>query len=138
MTTDSTVQLDDRTFLTQFENQTLDPVHFDHIGHLRLAWLYLNSQDVEDAVQAVCTGIDAYASSLGAHTKFHLTITDALVRIMAQRLEQRPGKSWADFLEDNNDLVRDAVGVLSKHFSRELLFSETARTTLVKPDLRPL
>ena len=130
--------IDDNTFLTQFENQTLSPIHFRHIGHLRLAWLYLNRHDVETAIGLVCSGIQAYAESLGATTKFHLTITDAIVRIMAKRVDAMAKKEWDLFLDENRDLVEDALSVLSQYFSKDRLFSEEARTSLVQPDIKPL
>ena len=131
-------QITDTEFLTQFENQTLSPVHFKHIGHLRLAWLYLNNNDVDTAVKLICSGIQAYAESLGASTKFHLTITDAIARIMAKRIEIMSEKTWDLFLSENSDLVEDALSVLYQYFSKELLFSEEARISLVQPDIRPL
>ncbi len=130
-------QLNDTDFLAQFENQTLNPKHFNHVGHLRLAWLYLNQYDVETAVQRSCSGIQTYATSLGATTKFHFTITDALVRIMAQRIAQMPVKQWTIFLNENSDLVDNAISVLTQHFSKDVLFSEQARQTVVQPDKRP-
>ena len=134
----STEQLSDQAFLAQFESQTLAPIHFKHVGHLRLAWLYLSRNDVETAVQLVCSGIRAYAESLGASTKFHLTITDTLVRIVAKRINNMQEKVWELFLNENRDLVEDAISVLLQYFSKDLLFSETARISLVQPDLRPL
>ena len=122
----------------QFRNQTLNPVHFNHIGHLRLSWIYLTHHDLETSVQGVCTGIEAYAESLGVRDKFHLTITDSLVRIMSKRLDAMTNKSWQSFLDQNKDVVDNAIAVLLQHFSRELLFSEQARTTLVAPDIRPI
>ena len=130
--------LSDKTFLTQFQNQTLSPVHFNHIGHLRLAWLYLTHHDVETAVQRVSAGIKAYAESLGATTKFHTTITDSIVRIMAKRVEQMEQKEWQLFLEHNKDLVDNSVSVLLQFYSKDLLFSETARTSLMQPDIKPI
>ena len=124
--------------MTQFENQTLNSIHFKHIGHLRLAWLYLNSNDVDTAIKLICSGIQAYAESLGATTKFHLTITDAIVRIMAKRVGAMAEKKWDLFLDENNDLVEDALSVLHQYFSKDILFSEEARISLVQSDIRPL
>ena len=136
MNTDSaTQQLDDEEFLTQFKNQTLGPDQFNHIGHLRLSWLYLNSNDVETAVKLVCSGIQAYAISLGVAEKFNLTITDTIVRIIATRIEAMPERKWEIFLDENRDLVEDALSLLSQYFSKEVLFSEEARTSLVQPDI---
>jgi hypothetical protein len=47
-------------------------------------------------------------------------------------------KEWELFLLENQDLVNDAISVLDQHFSKGLLFSEQARTTLVQPDKKPL
>ena len=134
----STEPLSDQAFLTQFESQTLSPIHFKHVGHLRLAWLYLSRNDVDTAVQLVCSGIQAYAESLGASTKFHLTITDTLVRITAKRINRMKERVWQLFLDQNRDLVEDAISVLLQYFSKDVLFSETARLSLVQPDIRPL
>jgi hypothetical protein len=131
-------QLNDTEFFFQFENQTLDMRHFNHMGHLRLAWLYLSRYDVDTAVKLVCSSIQAYATRLGASRKFHLTITNALVRIMAKRRDNMQKKEWELFLLENQDLVNDAISVLDQHFSKGLLFSEQARTTLVQPDKKPL
>lgn len=131
-------QLTDSEFLSQFENQTLSPIYFKHIGHLRLTWLYLNSNDVETAVNLVSSGIQAYAESLGATTKFHRTITDAIVRIMAKRVDAMDEKAWDLFLAENNDLVDDALSVLYQYFSKDRLFSEEARRSLIQPDIKPL
>lgn len=130
--------LDDQTFIAKFENLSLDPEHFSHQGHLRIAWLYLQEHDLDTAVQLVCSGIKAYAESLGENTKFNVTITDALVRLMAQRMEFMEKKEWRRFLQLNPDLVEDSLSVLFQYYSEDLLFSETARTSLVEPDIRAI
>ena len=131
-------QLNDEDFLAQFEDQTLASKHFKHLGHLRLTWLYLLEHDVETSIALVNSGIQAYAKSVGAETKFHVTLTDAMVRIVAKRMAKMDQKDWQMFLKENYDLVDDAISVLSQHFSQELLFSETARVSLVPPDRMPL
>jgi hypothetical protein len=130
--------LSDDTFIKQFEDLSLSPDYFNHIGHLRIAWLYLHQNDLEQAINKVCTGINAYAISLGATEKFHLTITDSIVRIMAGRINVDKNQSWPMFLESNQDLVEDALAVLCEYFSRSLLLSELARLSLVKPDLKAI
>ncbi|MEM7334673.1 MAG: hypothetical protein AAF490_21535 [Chloroflexota bacterium] len=134
----STELLSNAEFLHQFNNQTLNPIHFNHVGHLRLAWIYLSHHDLETSVKGVCKGIEAYAESLGANTKFHITITDSLVRIMAKRLSLMTQKDWQSFLDQSSDMVEDAVSVLLQYFSKDLLFSESARTSLAKPDIQPI
>lgn len=122
----------DSDFMSQFEDLSLDPKHFNHLGHLRIAWLYLGHYDLNEANKRVCSGIKKYAESLGAKDKFNLTVTDSLVRIMAKRIDKT--QSWEEFLGANSDLVNDALSVLLKHFSEELLFSEKAKIELVEVD----
>lgn len=131
-------ELDDQTFIARFESQTLNPAHFTHVGHLRLAWLYLSRNDLDRALALVSSGIKAYAESQGAFEKFHLTITDALVRIIDCRMRAMKAKDWLSFLKENQDLVEDAQSILLEHFSRDSLFSDQARTSLVAPDRKPL
>ena len=137
-TNSTTEPLNDGEFLMQFKNKTLNPIHFNHVGHLRLSWIYLTHHDLETSIVGVCAGIKEYAESLGANTKFHITITDSLVRIMAKRLEAMAQEDWQSFLDQNRDMVDDAVSVLLQYFSKDLLFSESARTALVKPDIQPI
>ncbi|MGB0494900.1 MAG: hypothetical protein ACPGJI_00990 [Kangiellaceae bacterium] len=130
-------QISDNDFIEQFENKTLDPRYFNHIGHLRLAWLYLNTNNLQDAIQTSCFRIKAYATSLGATTKFNTTITSALLEIMNKRMKSTDTGSWELFLQQNRDLVNDALSILSQHYSIELIFSEQARLCFVEPDLSP-
>ena len=128
--------INDADFLKQFENTTLKPGYFNHIGHLRIAWLYLNTKNLEEAISATCSGIQAYATSHNEPKKFHKTITSALVIIMSQRISTMQEKNWQLFLQQNEDLVDDAISVLNKYYSNDNLFSEEARIDFVKPDIK--
>jgi hypothetical protein len=46
----------DDEFLAALDNCTLDAQHFNHLGHLRLAWLHLQRYDVDEAVARTCKG----------------------------------------------------------------------------------
>lgn len=126
----------DEDFISAVEDRTLDPALFDHVGHIRLACLNLQTKPLEEAIDATCTGIKAYAESLGATDKFHTTITVALVKIIDERMGA-PGEriDWRRFVEQNRDLVEDCLGVLGRYYSRERLFSEEAKAAALEPDL---
>ncbi len=132
------MKISDQSFISQFEKQTLDPCHFDHYGHLRLAWIYLNSYPLELAVEKVTRGISDYANSLGATDKFQHTLTEAIVRIMAERLKESEAGDLGNFLAANPDLVQDVLGLVKRYYSDALLASPTARERFVAPDLLPL
>ena len=131
-------QITDKAFLTQFENLTLDSQYFNHIGHVRLAWLYIHRYGLEVAMAKTFAGIPAYAGSLGAADKFHATITDAIVRIIAQRMATGDEDTWQAFIGNHADLVDDALAVIRQHYSQALLDTKQARLAVLQPDLAPI
>jgi len=131
-------QITDAEFVEQFEKQNLPPEYFDHIGHIRLARLYLLSYDLETAISRISQGIQDYAESLGATNKFHLTITDSIMRIIANRLALTESDEWHVFLKNNADIVEDSLSVLCQYFSKDKLMSERARTSLLSPDIKAI
>jgi hypothetical protein len=138
MTEEMTMQLNDDTYLEQFASRELGPEHFDHRGHLRMAWLHLARYDVDEASRRVCDGIRELAIKFGAPEKFNHTLSEALVRIMAGRMEGDGMKDFNAFLRANPGLVDDCLGVLAQHYSDERLQSTAARAGWVAPDRLPL
>jgi len=130
--------LDDNEFLNQFESLQLDKDYFNHLGHLRIAWIYLGQHPVDQASILVCKGIKAYAESLGAKDKFSLTVTDSLVRIMAKRRGVIEDRSWSRFQRWNQDLTEHALSVLHQYFTPERLAGSTAKVSLLAPDKNKL
>lgn len=128
--------LTDEQFLAGFDACALPPSAFDHRGHLRIAWILLQRYPYEEAVECTCGGIRAFANHLGVPGKYHRTLTEALVRLMAAGGASRLG--WGAFLAANPALVSDARGVLARHYSDACLAREVARTAFVPPDRAPL
>ncbi|NQZ32688.1 MAG: hypothetical protein HRU06_15580 [Oceanospirillaceae bacterium] len=131
-------RLTDDQFLQQFENHRLDPASFNHLGHLRLAWLYLTKYQYAVAVDKICTGIQTYALSLGASDKFNKTITIAILQMIYIRQQQFTYKSWPSFVTNNPDIIEDVLSLLLAHYSKERLCSNLAKATFVKPDIKPI
>ncbi|MEP1742450.1 MAG: hypothetical protein ABJI60_15270 [Kangiellaceae bacterium] len=126
--------LSDQQFIKEFEQLSLNPAHFNHLGHLRITWLYLNQHPIEQATEKVVSGIRQYATSLGAPDKFHMTMTRALVTIIANRCQPIANHSWNEFIEANQDLVNDAKALVGAYYSDAALESEIARREFVQPD----
>jgi len=126
------MHLDDEDCLRLFDAVALEPEHFDHRGHLRVAWLNLKRHDTDEACRRVCAGIRALAMKFGAPEKFNHTLTEALVRIMATRLKE--DEDFDAFMQANPDLVRDCPEVLGHYYSEERLHSDAARKGWVAPD----
>lgn len=132
------MNLVDKEFQIQFEGLSLPESQFDHIGHLRIAFIYLRQNDLADAIEKTCHGIDQYATSLGAADKFNHTLTEATVRIMASRIQSDQCDNFADFKSRNPDIVNNLKSVLSQHYDHHTLFGEQAKRQFVQPDKQPL
>ncbi|MCU7843495.1 MAG: hypothetical protein KZQ93_06610 [Candidatus Thiodiazotropha sp. (ex Monitilora ramsayi)] len=130
--------LDDTTYLDHFQRRDLGPEEFDHLGHLRMAWLHLNHYDFVEANKRVCEGIRDLALKFGAPGKFNYTLTEALMRIMARRMEVTAYRDFGHFLLENRDLLKDTQAVLARHYSEDCLNSRMARSGWVEPDLMPI
>jgi hypothetical protein len=128
----------DQEFARQLEDCTLPPAAFNHAGHVRLAWIYLQEMDFDDAIAAACDTIQRYAAHLGAAGKFHYTVTAALMAILHAGGAADRSLGWDAFRQRNTDVLRDARAALGKHYSGELLASDAARLCFVAPDRLPL
>jgi len=131
------MQTNEARYLKQFEQHELGPEQFDHVGHLYMAWLHLKHFEAGEANERVCSGIRRLADKLGVPEKFHHTLSEALVRIMATRILDGD-ETFTHFLARNPDLVKDCKGVLAQHYSDECLASAAAKTGWVAPDRDPI
>jgi hypothetical protein len=86
----------DDELLAALDNCTLDAQHFNHLDHLRLAWLHLQRYDVDDAVARTCKGIRTCAAHLGAAARFRWTVTEALMHLLPDAGASDRHLSWPD------------------------------------------
>ena len=128
----------DDDFLRSFAACPLPPDQSNHAGHIRLAWINLQRHGFDDAVSATCNGIRAYATHLGAATKFHHTITVALLHLLRAGGATDRNLSWYQFVNANQALVHNARAALALHYSDARINSGEARECFVEPDLAPL
>lgn len=109
--------LSDEEFFAAFLECTLAPASFDHMAHLRIAWLMLQRFPLDRAINHTCHGIARLAAQFGVPDKFHRTLSEALVRLIHARLDGRPDGTWDGFLQCNPDIRMDARGLLSRYYS---------------------
>lgn len=130
-------KLDDTTFEQQFDNAVLPDALFTHEAHLRLAWIQLERFEIEEAAIRVCEQIQKYASSLGAATKFHKTLSTAAVHVVAHFKQKSQSISFQEVLQEFPRLNEGFKELLLSHYSQDVLFSTEARTHYLEPDLIP-
>lgn len=130
--------LTDDAFLNAFLTCQLPPGAFNHRTHLRVAWLHLRRFPLEEAIERTCAGIAQYAAHLGATDRYHRTLTEALIRLMAHAGASESSLSFADFLARTPSLTGDCRALIAQHYSRELLSRPEARYNFLAPDRHPL
>lgn len=70
-------------------------------------------------------------------TQYHETITHAWILAVEHVMRQSgPTASSEEFINSNPKLLNSKI--MLTHYTRELLFSETARARFVEPDLEPI
>jgi hypothetical protein len=109
---------------------------FSHREHLELVWNYLGRYPVDAASQAVAGAIRHVARLHGASDKFHDTMTQSWVRLVAFHRASSQATTFEGFLADNPGLLDRSL--LERHYTRDLLFSDDARSGWIEPDLREL
>src|SRR5690348_13508611 len=109
---------------------------FSHREHLELVWNYLDRYDADAARDAVAAAIRHVATLHGAPERYHATITQAWVRLVALHRSSGTATTFDEFLAANAGLLDRRL--LARHYSDKLISSERARRHWTEPDLRPL
>jgi hypothetical protein len=125
----------------RFIDRSLPRSDWTHAAHFAVALWLLRRRGV-DAMREMSLLIRAYNEATGlANTVtsgYHETITIASLRATHSWLHDRPGVAEYLIL---NEMLGTPVGRsdwLFKYWSKAVLFSPTARSRWVEPDLKPL
>ena len=130
-------ELSHEELYTAINTGNLPPDDFDHEAHVRLAWYYLVTWPYEEALQRFNSDFYRFIVNAGAKSKYHKTITDALLQLISSHLEdERCRSSWDYFKTDARPLFTDAYGLLTRFYSPDLLQSEMARKEFTDPDVK--
>lgn len=129
---------EDSLFREQFETGIIQPADFSHRAHIRLAYIYLCEYDPETTHKKIRTDIQNF---LGHHrmnaSHYHETLTRSWILAVSYFMSTSSSTtSAADFIT-NNPILLDKEIMLT-HYSKEILFSEKARTVFIKPNLKDI
>ena len=124
----------DEAFARAFEAGAVTPEQFDHVAHLRVAWVYLREAGSADAaLPRIRDAIQRFAAAAGAAQKYHETMTVVWMRVLEEAGAQAPRPcELAELLRQRPDLADKNLPL--KQYSRERLFSDAARERYVPPD----
>jgi hypothetical protein len=119
-----------------FEAASVDPSAFHHREHLLVAFTYLRSMTLEQALARYVEHLRRLTVALGVPEKFHATMTWTYVVALADAMAEHPGLGFDALLEACPQLLDHRAGVLAMHYDREELDSPRARARFVLPRRR--
>ena len=128
----------DQEFRTAFEAGAYAPADFSHRAHIRLAYVYLATNDVERAAELMRAALMNFLKVHGiTPTKYHETLTRGWILAVHHFMHRCPTALSADNFIEREPMLLDSRIMLT-HYSTELLFSSKARAAFVEPDLDPI
>ncbi|AZQ60733.1 hypothetical protein EI427_00465 [Flammeovirga pectinis] len=131
-------QLTDDIFIDQFRNGSLDPALFNHEAHLRLAWLYITTFDLERAEYEIQKQLQNYVKIVGASDKYHKTLTIVAVRMVNHFIQKSKSTNFGNFIREFPQMNKEFKQLINTHYSFNIFTSEKARQEFLEPDLLPL
>jgi hypothetical protein len=126
----------DAKFIQDFEGFRIPAGDFRHRDHLRVAWWYLQRSEVPEALELTQHAIRRFAEYHGHRTKFHLTLTELWVRLLAAHVAWHPAGTFDDFIAENGQLLDKNLPL--RFYSPERLYSQKARSKWIEPDIKKL
>jgi hypothetical protein len=119
--------------LERFVRGEVDPAHFPHREHVRMAFEMLRRHDFAESVLGYSRALRAILARIGKPEAFHQTVTVAFLALVAERMD-RCGEE-ADFgaLVSRFPELLDK-SVLRRWYAPERLASEAARRSFVLPE----
>jgi len=127
--------MDHEALVRAFEAGEEPPGGFHHAQHVRVAWWYLRTYPLPDALGRFTTALRAFALAQGKPGLYHETLPVAFMLIISDRLGVA-GRDcgWETFAEGNPDLFAWKPSVLDRYYRDETLWSDRARAGFVMPD----
>lgn len=121
--------------LRAFESGTLDPSQFSHRVHLSLAWRYLQRDGFPEGARQFRHHLQRYVAHVGAHDKYHETVTWAYLVLLNEELCLRssPGESFDTMIQRRPDLLDHRNGAIARCYTKAQLDSSEARRVFMLP-----
>lgn len=123
--------------MKQFENETMPVSIWDHYGRLRMVYCSLVKYGLKNTIDKngwLCTNWKKYKASIGHGNLWHYTLTRFWTELLYSIATQSKYNSFADLYEKNSKLHSGKL--FEEYYTRDALFTATARQNWVKPDLK--
>lgn len=129
----------DQAFQRLVESCEFPVSEFDHKAHIRLAYVYLAENPVDQSVHLMRHTLTALLEHAGIDPsrKYHETLTEAWILAVNHFMNNaNTTQSANEFIEANTVMLDSSI--MMTHYSAEVLFSDEARKAFVEPNLAPI
>ena len=109
---------------------------FRHREHINLAFLAVRRYGMPAAIGVICTWIRQIAAYERAPQKYHHTVSQAWVELVAHHVAADPGCTDFEAFASRNPALLDKR-LLGRHYQSSTLAAQQARHDWVEPDLLP-
>lgn len=120
--------------IDRFERNLTVEDSFHHADHVRLAFAYLSSYPVLQALEKFSSALKRFAAARGKDRLYHETVTHAYFFLIRERMARGKASDWDEFARENADLLVWKDGILSHYYQPATLQSDLAREVFLFPD----
>jgi hypothetical protein len=122
------------TFYHEARTRAVEHGRLAHRDRVELTWRMLDRFGHDDACQEVTEGLRQIASAHGRPERYHETITQFWIRLLAHIKRRSPDAVTFDAMVRDHPFVLDK-DLPERHWTREVLFGTgKARSSWVEPD----
>lgn len=119
-----------------FQRLELGAEHFGHAQHLEVAWHYVRSWPLLEAIARFDRDLERFARHHGA-TDYNRTLTCAFLLLIHERAAALGADhDFHEFRDTAADLFDDARATIQSYYTPELLRTPLAGRAFVLPDAR--
>jgi hypothetical protein len=117
--------------LTRFLRGEIDPAHFPHREHVRIAFEMLRRLDFAETVWQFSRTLRAMATKAGRPQAFNQTITIAFLALIAERMQSGQPGDFSAFEREHAEVFDK--NALARWYPAERLATEAARRIFLLP-----
>ncbi len=131
------VEQSDSEYESNIEKCNINPNEFDHIAHLRLAWINIKKYGIDKAIIRVPAQIQKLVETFNVAEKYHTTLTIAAINTVYHFMQKSKSRNFQDFIVEFPKLKNDFMDLIFSHYSNDRLMHSKAKSQFICPDLLP-
>ena len=129
--------LSDSDFEKKFSSCHLNPAHFTHEAHLRLAWIHINKYGIGQAEKKIQHQLQKFVEFVGAKNKYNTTLTLAALKAVHHFMCKSDADNFKDFITEFPRLNYNFKELMDFHYGFDIYNAEKAKREFLRPDLVP-